>query len=176
VGLGSEELLPGRSSSPRCGVDAGLVQDLPYRAGGDLVAEADQFTVDPAMTPRRVLRGQAQHQVTDLRRDRWPAGFGVRVGPVPGDQLAVPAQHRRRGDEEDRPACAGQQPRQGRQHDPVGRLDLGTVYLSAEHRDLVAQDQQFDVLGAVIAGQLGQHLQHLAQQQVHQRCAHDVAA
>jgi hypothetical protein len=30
-------------------VDAGLVQDLPYRAGGDLVAEADQFAVHPAM-------------------------------------------------------------------------------------------------------------------------------
>jgi hypothetical protein len=31
------------------------------------------------------------------------------------------------------------------------RLELGTVYLSAEHRDLMAQDQQFDVLGAVVA-------------------------
>jgi hypothetical protein len=30
--------------------------------------------------------------------------------------------------------------------------------------------------GAVVSGELGQHLQHLAQQQVHQRRAHDPAA
>jgi hypothetical protein len=53
---------------------------------------------------------------------------------------------------------------------------LGTSYLSAQHCDLVAQDQQFDVLGAVVAGELSQHLQHLAQQQVHQRRAHDAGA
>jgi hypothetical protein len=35
--LGGQELLPGRSRSARRGVDAGLVQDLAYRAGGDLV-------------------------------------------------------------------------------------------------------------------------------------------
>jgi hypothetical protein len=40
----------------------------------------------------------------------------------------------------------------------------------------MAQDQEFDVLGAVVAGELGQHLQHLAQQQVHQRRAHDPGA
>jgi hypothetical protein len=40
----------------------------------------------------------------------------------------------------------------------------------------MAQDQQFDVLGAAITGELGQHLQHLAQQQVYQRRAHDSAA
>jgi hypothetical protein len=82
---------------------------------------------------------------------------------VPGDQLAVPAQQCRRRDEENRPARAGQQPRQGGQHDPVGGLDLGASDLPAEHRDLVAQDQEFDVLGAVVAGELGQHLQYLTQ-------------
>jgi hypothetical protein len=55
------------------------VQDLPYRAGGDLIAQADQFTVDPAMPPGRVLRGQAQHQVADLLIDGRPPGSGVRV-------------------------------------------------------------------------------------------------
>jgi hypothetical protein len=123
VGLGGQELLPGRSRPARRRVDAGLVQDLPDRAGRDLVAEADQFTADPAMPPAGVLLGHSQHQLTDLGADRWSSGCGVRVGPVPGDQPAVPAQQRRRRDE-----------------------------------------------------QLGQHLQRLAQQQVHQRRAHDVAA
>jgi hypothetical protein len=35
-----------------------------------------------------------------------------------------------------------------------------------------AQHQEFDVLGSAVAGELGQHLQHLAQQQVHQRHVH----
>ncbi len=51
----------------------------------------------------------------------------------------------------------------GGQHDTVGRLDLGASYLLAEHRDLMAQDQQFDVVGAVVGCGLGQRLQHLTQ-------------
>jgi hypothetical protein len=48
---------------------------------------------------------------------------------------------------------SGQQPRQRGQHDPVGGFELGALYLSAKYRDLMAQDQDFDVLGAVIAGE-----------------------
>jgi hypothetical protein len=95
---------------------------------------------------------------------------------VPGDQLAVPAQQRRRRDEEDRPARSGQQPRQGGQHDPVGGLELGASDLSTKHRDLMTQNEDFDVLAAIVAGELGQHLQHLTQQQVYQRRGHDRAA
>jgi hypothetical protein len=47
-------------------------------------------------------------------------------------------------------------------------LQVGAVYLPAQHRDLVAQHrdlvaqhQEFDVLGSAVAGELGQHLQHL---------------
>jgi hypothetical protein len=47
------------------------------------------------------------------------------------------------------------------------------AYLPAEQRDLVAQHEKLDVLGALAAGQLGQHLQQLTQQQVDQRHAHD---
>ena len=61
---------------------------------------------------------------------------------------------------------------QGGQYHPVGRFEVRAVYLSAQHRDLVTEDQEFDVFGAAIAGELGQHLQHLAYQQVHQRSAH----
>ena len=46
------------------------------------------------------------------------------------------------------------------------------MHLPAQHRHLMAEHQQFDVLGPAVAGELGQHLQHLAQQQVHQRSAH----
>ena len=50
--LGGEELLPCRAGPSRCGVDPGVVQDLPYRAGGDGVAKADQFAVHAAVPPQ----------------------------------------------------------------------------------------------------------------------------
>jgi hypothetical protein len=37
------------------------------------------------------------------------------------------------------------------------RAQAGAVHLPAQHRDLLAQDQEFDVLGAVVADELGQH-------------------
>jgi hypothetical protein len=96
----------------------------------------------------------------------------MRVCPLPGDELSVPAKQGRRGDEERRPPWTWQSPGQGCKHHPVGRFEVGAVYLPAQHRDLVAQYQEFDVFGSAVAGELGQHLQHLAQKQVHQRSAH----
>jgi hypothetical protein len=125
VRLRGEELFPGRPGPPRRRVDAGLVENVPDRAGRYLVAQADQLTLNPAMPPRRVLGGQPQHQLADLLVDRWSAGPGMRVRPAPGDQLPMPAKQRRRGDEERRPAGPGQQPGQGGQHHPVGRFKAG---------------------------------------------------
>lgn len=51
----------------------------------------------------------------------------------------------------------GKDPGQGGQHHSIGRLKVGAVYLPAQHRDLMAKDQEFDVLGFAIAGELGQH-------------------
>jgi hypothetical protein len=36
--------------------------------------------------------------------------------------------------------------------------------MPAEHRDMVAQHEEFDVFRALVTGESGQHLQHLAQQ------------
>jgi hypothetical protein len=108
TGLGGEELLPRGPGAAGCGVDAGPVQDVPYGAGRDLVAETDQLTVDAPMAPGRIVGGQAQHQVPDLAGDGWTASPGMQVRPAAGDQLAVPAQQRGRGDEEDRPAGPGE--------------------------------------------------------------------
>jgi hypothetical protein len=90
VGLGGQELFPGWSGSPRCRVDAGVVQDLPHRAGRDPVAQAEQFTLDAPVAPGGVLGGESQYQVADLFVGRWPAGACMRVCPVSGDQLSMP--------------------------------------------------------------------------------------
>lgn len=57
---------------------------------------------------------------------------------------------------------AGQEPRQRGQYNPVGRLQGRAMHLPAKHHHLVAYHQQFHVLGCAIAGELSQHLQHLA--------------
>jgi hypothetical protein len=127
-----------RSSSPsdvtsrsRCGVSDldGRVWSSSGDAGpvGLGLAAADSAAVVP-------VNGAAAHPgcvgapTRDFRRpaaapDHGPArrqvagpGSRVRVRPSPGDQLTVPAQQGRRGDEERRPTVAGQQPRQYRQH------------------------------------------------------------
>jgi hypothetical protein len=72
VGLGSEELPPGRPAAARCGIDTGLVQDLPDGTGRCLVPETDEFALYPTMPPGRVLRSEAQDQVADLPADGWP--------------------------------------------------------------------------------------------------------
>jgi hypothetical protein len=89
-----------------------------------------------------------------------------------GEQLTMPTKKRRRSHEEYRPARAGQQPRQHRQHYPVGGLEIGAVHLAAQHCHLVAEYQDLDILGAAVAGELGQHLQDLAQEELHQRGGH----
>jgi hypothetical protein len=37
------------------------------------------------------------------------------------------------------------------------------VHLAAQHRHLVAEYQDLDILGSAVAGELGQHLQDLAE-------------
>jgi hypothetical protein len=45
AGLRGQELLPGRARAAGRGTDPGIVQDLPYRGGGDRVAKPDQLAL-----------------------------------------------------------------------------------------------------------------------------------
>jgi hypothetical protein len=73
---------------------------------------------DAYLSPGRVVPGHAQHQVDHLRIQ--PSGSdGGRVGPSQTDQLAVPAQQRRRGDQEDLPPVPRQRLRQHGQDHPI---------------------------------------------------------
>ena len=76
------------------------------------------------------------------------------------------------GEEERRPAWSGQQPGQRRQYHPILGLQIGAVHLSTQDRHLMAQHEQFDVLRASVPGELGELLQDLTQEQVHQRGGH----
>ncbi len=60
------------------------------------MSQPDQFALDTAMAPGRILLRHAQHQVTDLVTEGRPAGL-VWIGPLPDDQATVPGQQRTRG-------------------------------------------------------------------------------
>jgi hypothetical protein len=65
AGLGGQELLPGRARAARRGIDPGGVQDLPHSGGSDRVAELDEFALHAPVTPGRILRRHADHELAD---------------------------------------------------------------------------------------------------------------
>jgi hypothetical protein len=89
----------GRPRGPRRADRAsGTAEDPPDGRRADAVAEAGQLAVHPAVSPRRVLPRQPQHQVADLLAGLRTAR-PVRVGPLAGDQTVVPGQQRFRRDQ-----------------------------------------------------------------------------
>ena len=82
----------------------------------------------------------------------------VVIGPAPPDQVGVPAQQGTRGDDEAQLAevPAGQQPGQRGQDRPVCPGQPRHPDLVLEPDDLVAQDQDLGVLGAVGPGKQGE--------------------
>jgi hypothetical protein len=77
VGLGGEELAPGRTGPSRWRVDARASQDLPDGRGGDGMAQADQFALDVE---------SAWGAVAGLPRLRFPRPLAepdVRLSPHP---------------------------------------------------------------------------------------------
>jgi hypothetical protein len=64
-GLGMEELPPGRACPAGRRIDARGVQDLPHRGRRDCHAELGQLAVDPAVSPQRILCGQANGEACD---------------------------------------------------------------------------------------------------------------
>ncbi len=72
-----------------------------------------------AVPPGGILPRQPQHQVADLLADRR-AARPSRVGPLAGNETAVPGQQRSRRDQTTAPQCGRQQPGQGRKDRAVG--------------------------------------------------------
>jgi hypothetical protein len=84
----------------------------------------------------------------------------------------VPAKQRGRGDEERRPPRPRQQPRQPRQHRPIGRLQIQPPDLAAQDRDLMPQHEYLDRIGAFAARHQDDQLEYLTQDQVAEQQDH----
>jgi hypothetical protein len=91
--------------------------------------------------------GQAKDEGDDIIFEGIGRGVAAaRVGPGPSDELPVPAQQRRRRDKEGRPAPSGEQPCEGGEHGAIGRGVPRTCHLASQHRQLVAEHGDLDVL------------------------------
>ena len=71
------------------------------------MAEADQFAVDAAVAPGRVLGGEAEDEVADLVGGSWASWPSRGMGPVFGDASAVPSQEGVGCDDPALASCAG---------------------------------------------------------------------
>jgi hypothetical protein len=152
VSLGGQKLPPGRPCPAGRGIDAGDVQDLPYRGRSDRVSQPGQLTLDPAMAPCWVLPRHPHDQRLDRDTGRRPSQLApVGEAPFAGDQVTVPAQERGRGDREHvRPAATVNQTGQHRQPEPVGVIPPRPASrLTAQHLVLVTKHEQLDVLGQI---------------------------
>ncbi len=71
----------------------------------------------------------------------------MRIGPLAGDQAAVPAQDDAGGDQPVHPQPCRQEPDQGGEDGAVGPIQPGPGINAAQHGDLMPQHQQLGVLG-----------------------------
>ena len=112
----------------------------------DPVADLEQLTLDPLVSPAVVLGGEPLDERGDLRAD-WRPSRLVRIGPLAGDQAAVPPQDGAGGDQPVRSPPSRQEPDQRGHHRPVGPVQPGSRMGPAQHSDLMPQHQEFSVLG-----------------------------
>ena len=152
-GLSREELPPGRASAARRRIDARGMQDLPDGGRRDAHAELGQLAVDPAISPQRVLLGQANGKAGDAADCRRPARLAAPARVVlPAGQFAVPGQQGRWCHGKDRgPAAARYQPRQRGEPGPIWGLVPHPPGVTAQYRVLVPEDQQLGILRLVPA-------------------------
>jgi hypothetical protein len=122
----------------RCGA-GGIFSALRIRRMVDAltpVAELEQLALDPLVSPAVVLGGEPLDERGDLGAGRRPS-CAVRVGPLAGDQAAVPAQDGAGGDQPVRSQPPGQEPDQRGEDRAVGPVEPGPRMGAAQHGDLV---------------------------------------
>jgi hypothetical protein len=134
------------------------------------MAQAGQFAVDAPVAPGRIIARHLQQQRTQGLRRARPPGMAARVRPAPPDQIGVPAQQGARGDDQAQLAdmAARQQPGQRRQDRPVAPRRPRGSDMALEYGDLVAQDEDLGVFGAVGAGEQGKPAEHPEHRQINQ--------
>jgi hypothetical protein len=150
---------PARAGTPATWWSRAVVQG-PTRGGGgsldrggrDAHPEPEQFALEALVAPAWVLGGQAHDQRLQVRIKWWTPVSARWVGPGAGDQAAMPSQQCLGGDKEAGPAGSWQRAADRGEQCPIGGFEPGSWGLAAQHGELVAEDQELEVLGGVPRG------------------------
>ena len=132
-----QELPPSRVGVPlRCRRELQRLQDPADGGRDDPIAELEQLALDSLVSPAVVLGSEPRDQSSDLGAD-WLPSRPVRVGPLAGDQAAVPAQDGTGGDQPVHPQPCRQELDQRGEDRAVGPVKPGPRMCPAQHGDLV---------------------------------------
>src|SRR5664280_3392265 len=153
--LGPEELGPGRAAPSRGRPRPGRSEQGADRRRAHSEAELAKLALDPHAAPARVLAGEAEDECAELGIDRRPArATRSAEGPLPAYELAMPTEERCRGHEEGDPAVPWENPTRRREQDPVDGPEPRSARGPLQHPELVAEDEDLEVLGAVVSASL----------------------
>jgi hypothetical protein len=131
--LGRQEFAPGRTLSPGSRREAVPKRHRSHAGLRHTDPEILELADDPEISPSVVLSCQAQDQLHGLAGKNRTALSAVRVGPVPANKRAVPAEDCLRRDEERTPALkASEEGDEG----TVRPGEAGTGDLAAKHKNL----------------------------------------
>lgn len=117
------------------------------RRRGHAVAQLGQLALQSLVSPAWVLGGQAQKERAALRQNGRASGSSPPSGkerPLAPNKPAVPAKEGFRTHGKDRPGGAGQALAERRQHQAVKRAPGHSLLRSAEHTDLVSEQNDLE--------------------------------
>jgi hypothetical protein len=113
----------------------------------NLNTDLEQLSLDPTIAPERVLFRHPPNEELSLQGDGSPRCHPMWPGPLPADELTMPAAERVRGHERRYSLRDRSKSLQHSQHDALFWADLWSVDLTPEHCDLLSKYEDFDVLG-----------------------------
>jgi hypothetical protein len=115
------------------------------RRDGD--TELGALADDAEIAPPGILPRKAKHECHNVGIERVVRrSIAARKGPVPANELMLPAQQSRWRDEEGSPTLTRKQPCERRKHAAISRGEPRSYHLAAEHRELMTKDRDLDVL------------------------------
>jgi hypothetical protein len=124
--LGPQELRPGGTLAPRSGTEAVSTKNPSDGRRAHPDADLPQFSLDPEVTPPRVLPGEAEHECPDVWIDRRTSRLARgAVGPLPPDEFAVPPEQRLGRDEEGGPPVPRKDVSRGGEEDAIEGRNFG---------------------------------------------------
>ena len=135
----SQELAPGGARPAGCRPHASAVKDPAHGAHSDMDPELAQLALDPDAAPPLVLPAQTDNEIGGFRIEWRPSRTTARVGPLPPDELAVPAKERLRRDHERGPSVPRERPARRPQERAVSVPELRPADGAAEHPHLVPE-------------------------------------